>query len=306
MAYSSGGLIEATDYNNLINGSNQLNTVWATGSGSAGYGQTAVAAVSATNTVTATQWASLVNTLNNARTHQSGSGSGISAPTAGTTITYLSTLQTAVNTSYSSRLSAATQGTLATTTLTAYNITGGTGTFSGTKAMTFTWASGNAARYFFNCGGSIGWNITGVTNNNGTLRSADLVTNLGTNLKGGIMTNSASSYTGTGGGTRTTNSYGYWNLLTTDQTGSQVYSSNYRYEYNSDYTYFNMKTSTANVGGNGDNGLTITITIGWSMLSTYVGLNDAVDVTMSWNGTYTPPETTYLSASWGNPTIAAV
>lgn len=306
MAYSAGGLIEATDYNNLINGSNQLNTVWATGSGSAGYGQTAVGAVASTNTVTATQWASLINTLNNARNHQSGAGSGISAPTAGTTITYLATLQTAVNTAYSSRLTAATTGTLATTTLTPFQITGGPAAFSGTKAMTFTWASGNAARYFFNCGGRIGWNITGVTNNNGTLRSADLVTNLGTNLAGGAMFNSSSSYTGSGGGARTTNSIGYWGLTTSDQLGSQIYSSNYRYEYNSDYTYFNMKTSTANVGGNGDNGLTITITIGWVMASTYTGLNDNVDVTMSWNGTYTPPETTYLSASWGNPTIVAI
>jgi hypothetical protein len=306
MTYASGGLIQATDYNNLINGSNQLNTVWNVGSGSAGYGQTAVSAVSASGTVTATQWASLVNTLNNARLHQSGAGSGISAPTAGTTIAWLSTLQTQVNSAYTNRLTAAATGTLATTTLTGYNITGGTGAFSGTKAMTFTWASGNAARYFFNCGGRIGWNITGVTNNNGTLRSADLVTNLGTNLKGGVMTNSASSYTGTGGGARTTNSYGYWNLTTSNQTGSLVYSSNYRYEYNSDYTYFQMKTSTVNVGGNGDNGLQITVTIGWDIPTTYVGLNDAVNVTMAWNGTYTPPATTYLSASWGAPTIAAV
>ena len=306
MAYSSGGLIEATDYNNLINGSNQLNTVWNVGTGSAGYGQTAVSAVASTNTVTATQWASLVNTLNNARLHQSGAGSGISAPTAGTTIAWLSTLQTQVNSAYTNRLTAAATGTLVTTTLATHNITGGTGAFSGTKALTFTWANGNAARYFFNCGGRIGWNITGVTNNNGTLRSADLVTNLATNLAGGVMTNSASTYTGTGGGTRTTNSIGYWGLTTSNQLGSRIFSSNYRYEYNSDYSEFNLKTSTANVGGNGDNGLQITVTIGWVEATTYAGFNDAVDVTMSWNGTYTPPATTYLSASWGNPTIAAV
>ena len=37
MAYSQGGLIEATDYNNFLNGSNQLNTVWSTGTGNVGY-----------------------------------------------------------------------------------------------------------------------------------------------------------------------------------------------------------------------------------------------------------------------------
>ena len=120
------------------------------------------------------------------------------------------------------------------------------------------------------------------------------------------MYNNSSTNTGAAWGTQTLASIGYWNLTTTPTLTARVYSGNYRYEYTSDYVYFNVNSSAANVGGNGDNGLTITVTIGWSMASTYAGLNDAVDVTMSWNGTYTPPETTYLSASWGNPTIAAV
>jgi hypothetical protein len=64
MAYSQGGLIAATDYNTFINGTNQLNTVWGTGTGDAGYGQTALSAVSSSGKVTATQWASLINTPN--------------------------------------------------------------------------------------------------------------------------------------------------------------------------------------------------------------------------------------------------
>ena len=104
MSYAQGGLIEASDYNTLTGGStasstpNRLNTVWSTGSGFAGYGQTAVANVAVSNTVTATQWASLINSLNSILTHQSGSGSGISAPTAGVKIDYLSTLQSSINT----------------------------------------------------------------------------------------------------------------------------------------------------------------------------------------------------------------
>ena len=35
MAYEVGGLIEATDYNNLLNSSNKFNTVWSTGTGDA-------------------------------------------------------------------------------------------------------------------------------------------------------------------------------------------------------------------------------------------------------------------------------
>ena len=66
MSYASGGLIEATDYNTLVGGnpvtsSGKLNTVWATGGSTAGYGQTALANVSVGQTVAASEWADLVN-----------------------------------------------------------------------------------------------------------------------------------------------------------------------------------------------------------------------------------------------------
>jgi hypothetical protein len=67
MTYTSGGLIQATDYNGFVSstaGAN-VNDVWSTGSGASGWGQPALSTVSATNTITATQWASLVNTLVN-------------------------------------------------------------------------------------------------------------------------------------------------------------------------------------------------------------------------------------------------
>ena len=66
MTYAQYGTVEATDFNTLVGTnpnttSGKLNTVWSTGGTNAGYGQTAVATVSAGNTVTATgQWANLV------------------------------------------------------------------------------------------------------------------------------------------------------------------------------------------------------------------------------------------------------
>ena len=65
MTYTSGSLIQATDYNGFVSttaGAN-INATWSTGTTSAGYGQTALATVSAAGTITATQWASLVNTI---------------------------------------------------------------------------------------------------------------------------------------------------------------------------------------------------------------------------------------------------
>ena len=128
MAYSQGGLIDAADYNGFIGTSpsstaNKLNTVWAVGNGNAGYGQTAIAQVSSAGLVTATQWATLINNLNSTLTHQSGSGSGISAVTSGSTINYLSTLSTNITTAYTNRSNFTTQGTTTTGSVFSPNFT---------------------------------------------------------------------------------------------------------------------------------------------------------------------------------------
>ena len=73
MTYSQGGLIQATDYNGFVGptgsggtaGAN-LNDIWGTGATDKGWGQTAVTNASVAGTVTATQWAALVNNLSSA------------------------------------------------------------------------------------------------------------------------------------------------------------------------------------------------------------------------------------------------
>jgi len=172
MAYSQGGLIDAVDYNNFLNGSNQFNTVWGAGTGNAGYGQTALSTVSSAGTVTATQWATLINALNSARTHQSGSGSGISATTAGSTINYLSTLSTQIDSAYTNRLAFTTQGTTTTGSNNGNNLTvanqAAASTLSFTRTATF--ASAAQMRYFFNCGGQINFVISSASNGDATNR----------------------------------------------------------------------------------------------------------------------------------------
>jgi hypothetical protein len=159
MAYSQGGLIEATDYNNLINGF--LNLVWGVGDGNAGYGQTAISAVTAGTVVTAAQWATLINTLNSARTHQTGSGSGISAVTAGQTINHLSTLSSQVGLAYNDRLLFNTQGTTTTGTTFTRLVTSTTGLSTWQVIETaVTFSSADSARYFFNAGGQLNYRVT--------------------------------------------------------------------------------------------------------------------------------------------------
>jgi hypothetical protein len=305
MSYSQGGLIAATDYNNFLTGSNQLNTVWGTGTGNAGYGQTALTQVSAGGTVTAAQWASLINTLNSALTHQSGSNSGLSAPTAGDIIAFQSTLATNINTAYTNRLNANTRGTTVTGGNFAPNPTAGNdATYNSTVATrTVTFASGDAARYFFNAGGRLNFVISSVTNNDGTSRSADAVTVIGTGL-GGVSAFASTTNGGrTGSGsTQSTNatSIGYYGLTTTYQTLQQITTTNAT--YSNDYVQLQVKSNGAQ-GANADVGSVISFALNYQSAHTS-GFNDTLNVTVNHRIDIIPPETTNLTNSWGSITIA--
>lgn len=329
MAYSQGGLIAAADYNGFVGTSpsstaNQINTIWAVGNGSYGYGQTALSQVSQSGLVTATQWATAVNTLNSIKTHQTASGTGIGAPTAGSLISYLGTFSSSLNTAYSSALSFASQGTTTTGSTfsppeTAANQQGAV-TFTITRTATF--ASADQARYFFNAGGQLNFVISSVTNNDGTARSADMVTLTATNLGGFSAFRAASGGGRTGtGGTVTTNAttIGYYNLTNVDQTLVGITSATAG--YTSDTIALKVKYSGV-VGSNGDKSPQITFTLtmvsaarptlpappanppGTGTTTTNIVSNDSINVTVNHRIDVVYPETTNLSNSWGTVTIA--
>jgi hypothetical protein len=316
MSYSSGGLIEASDYNNFVGTSpsstvNRINTVWAVGSGSAGYGQTAVPQVAVSSVITAPQWASLINTLNSIRTHQSGSGSGLSAPTTGTVITFLSTLSAQVSSAYTNRLafasnSAVTAGTNQTTAWTS-------GTTSSTLARSFgvraAFASANQARYFFNCGGRLKLNVSGSQNASTTARTNAII-NLCTYMGGVALfaSNTNGGRTGTGG------------TLVTNNTGIGYHTST----YNANVTIVSVTSLTTNYtsdtatvavncngtqGTNNDKGLNVDF---WITLSSTSGGNaggsfdDSFGVNVIRSIDISYPETTNISNSWGTVTITAL
>lgn len=310
MSYAQYGSIEAADFNTLVGGdpvtaSGKLNTVWATGGTNAGYGQTAVANVAAGNTVLAANWASLVNNTANSASHQGTTITGVTAPSSGGTITYLSAIPSNLTTIYSSRLNAATQG----------STTSNTATFASTwsSAVTFThtvtFASGDAARYFFNAGGQLKVTCAHANNTAGiNLLLNNLASNVGTVVlsspTSGAITIASTSYNGItkigGGGnapTISTNS-GYFALTTsnanvffqTASTGPAGYLS----------TNINVFIkSNGTQGSNGDAGSVITIYTVWDEIPNglVVGTGSATTVTI------TPPETTFLTGSWGTPTV---
>ena len=329
MSYSSGGLIQASDYNGFVGTSpsatpNTINTVWAVGSGAWGYGQTALNSVSSTGLVTATQWASAINTLNSIYTHQTGSGTGITAPTSGSLAAYLSTFSTSINTAYTNALTFSLQGsTVTNANIAASDISANTANpVSFTIKRTATFSSADQARYFFNAGGQLNYTIAGVSNNDGTSRSGDLVTLLATNLKGitAFRANTNGGRTGTGG-TQNTNAttVGYYGITTSNTTIQQITSTTTGYTND----YANVVVNTNGVqGSNNDNGTVVTFYLnvysasrptlpappanptGTGTTTTNIVVNDTINVTIQHHIDIVYPEATNLSNVWGAVTIA--
>jgi len=328
MSYSSGGLIAAADYNAIVGSSpsataNQINTIWGVGNGNAGYGQTALSQVSTGGTVTATQWATAVNTLNTISTHQSGSGTGIGAPTAGAVITYLSTFQSSVNTAYTNRLNAATNGTDITGTAPAASIWNTATPTTQTITRTATFASADQARYFFNAGGKLVLTFTS-TNTLGNAKGADWVSLLNTKMASMVVGSATNSRTGTGGTVSASNTaLGYWGCTTSNQSIITLTSASGTADYSSNSVAVAIKTNGVQ-GANGDVGtvFTFTITLTDAAADTNTApagipvysppgtppvqgsFNDSLNLSITTNITVRPPETTNLTNSWGSVSIA--
>jgi hypothetical protein len=310
MTYAQAGLIQVTDYNNFLNGSNQLNTIWSTGSGSAGYGQTALTTKSVGNTITATEWASLINTLNSALTHQSGTGSGITAVTSGARIDYLSTLASSIDTAYTNRLTFNSQGSTTTqspVTTSTLNVSGSTAqTLTITRTATF--ASGDAARYFFNAGGQLNLVLAAGTNIGGQGRGASMLTMAA--AAGGVTAFRAASNGGrTGSGqTQNTNntSLGYYNLTTSNQTIVSLTAAASPYTAYPSDTITIVAKSNGVQGANADVGSVVTFIITLTSASQATldgGYNDSINISIPSRIDVVYPESTNLTNSWGTVTI---
>lgn len=318
MTYTSGGLIQATDYNGFVSttANANVNDVWGTGSGDKGWGQSALATVSATNTVTATQWASLVNTLSSMGSQTGTTLTSRSAPTAGQTIGILSALNTDLTNTTTNRNNAVANGSQYTSWTGTNSVTAGksAGAWSMTFTNTVTFASANAARYFFNAGGRIKLDVsktaTGATgdpewNDLANTLCGDIYFTTGTSTQ----TIAGGSYTGT---TKTGGS-GTPNILTTttgfyDLTPGAAATIIYKqFADTAPYTSNYIQHSVALNAGS----TALTFTTLWSASD-----GDPITGGTAASGatpgtapcticTYFPPSTTYLSNSWGTPTVAA-
>jgi len=317
MTYSTGGLIQATDYNGFANNTagGNVNAIWGAGSGNFGYGQsTTLSTVSGGGTVTATQWADLVNRITSIGNHTGVAITSRTAPVAGNTIAILSNLATDLTNLSTNRANSASSGaTISPATGTwwqASNTPNSVWTITTTHTVTF--ANATAARYFFNSGGLIKWGVAKTT----TGTEADTEWNdLATTLSGVIYLSGANTahtingtaYTGTtksgGTGTPTTlaTTTGFYNLTTSAVTLYDQYADTA--PYTSDHIYLQAQIDAG--------ASVLTLTTRWVNASSATpGSTEVITGGAAGSGpttvvNYVAPETTYIANTWGSISISA-
>ena len=328
MTYSIGGLIEATDYNGFVstNAAN-INGVWSTGATDSGWGQTAITTVTTSNTVTATQWASLVNNLASTGSQTATTLTSRTAPVVGNTISILANVSTDITSVTTNRGNAAASGTAygTFTGTTSKTTTTGSGTNAWTITFTHTvtFPSADQARYFWNAGGIVrvqyGKSSTGTDNDPdwNTFAGKCGSINLTGRVNSTTQTIAGQAYTGTTrlsgtGGTQTTlaTTTGWYNLTASPATIFQL--NDTVSPYTNDYIRTTATATSSTVltlvttwvsDARAAAGQSTNITGGTAVSSpaTTIGAATAPTTLV----TYLPPATTYLSNSWGTPTIAA-
>jgi len=334
MTYVTGGLVQANDYNTA---STTLGNVWGIGSGAYGYGQdtTYIAPVVAGDLIRNAEWNNLDAILELATQHQNittynpaSIDSGFTSVIAGTTIKpyghYVPYIQQA--TRNTGNTYAVTDSVASTTSYTGIWGHDAARTLSVTQTLTF--ASADAARYYFNAGGKIKLNFTHTGGN--TSRDVlwrNLCNSAGTieigyrNTKrlGGdpLATNFTIRNQGNGG---------YWTITPgtpiehyrqypaagySEYYGGGGYNYNYHYNYNYidtlDYIQVLLTTSgsTGSHGGLGTNLIITTNFVNGTMI-TPAG-NDHVSGTTVTSLVKSSPGRTYLPINtWGTASFNGV
>ena len=326
MTYTSGSLIQATDYNTFTTTAGGLNDIWATGATDKGWGQSGFTSASVAGTVTATQWAQLVNNLASSGSQTNTTLTSRTAPTVGDTISILAALSADITSVTTNRGNAAASGTEYGTFSGTTSKTSATGSGQSAWTITFThtvtFPSADQARYFWNAGGIVrlkyGKSSTGTDNDPewNALAGYCGTINLTGRVAGAAQTIAGQSYTGTtrlsgSGGTQTTlaTTTGWYNLTGSPTTIFKL--NNATSPYTGEFiqttatatssTVLTLVTTWSDDGSSGA-GRSSNITGGTDTASPATTITGTAPTTLV---TYLPPSTASLTNSWGTPTIAA-
>jgi len=246
-----------------------------------------------------------VSNTASAASHQGSSITSVSAPVAGGLISYNANIVTNLQTIYTNKFNAGTQGTTTSNTAT----TVGTWTNLATFTFTATFANGDAARYFFNAGGQFALTCSHPAGTGINLLLNNLASNVGTvvlsSLSSGTASIAGTTYSGVtkvgGGGatpTISTNS-GYFSLTTSNTTIFSQIATTGPAAYLSTSISYLVKTN-GTVGGNQDKGNVVTIYAVWDEIPNGLTVSAGSATTL----TVRPPEQTNISNTWGTITLA--
>lgn len=318
MTYTIGGLIQAADYNGFVanTASANVNAVW-----NSTYGQPALTTANVGGTVTATQWASLNNTLTSLGNHQATALTSRTSPSAGNTIAILANVNTDLTSVNSNKYYAAGSGsqfTAWTGTASQTAITGHTNTaWTITFTDTVTFANATAATNFWGAGGYMKIQFSKTS----TGRDADADwNNFITNVCGAVFFTADGSskviagttYLGTkvvgGSGTPSTLATATgWNQLTGSPTS--IYQQfDTAYTYTGDYVLVTATKTSSTVltlvttwfsAARATSGSSRTISGGTATTGITFGTAPTTVVT------YFPPSATYLANTWGSTSVAS-
>jgi hypothetical protein len=317
MTYATGQKIANGDYNTFATGSSNgvannaianINTVWGIGNGNKGYGQTTVLSPVTTGTlVTAAQWSSLISKMTSSANHQGTSITSLSNPTTGTTIAALAALSGNISAVFNGvgNCSSRTTAASGSTAFSGANNNRWQNTLSFTVTATFT--SGDAARYFFNAGGTINFTFlhTPTTVNNKNTSWQNLCSACGTTIFGYSTTSNSGATAGGTGSLSLPVNIGYWQQTTGNQTNQKQYATGASPYANTNYIQTQVH-SNGTQSTNGDVGSVLTFTIIWNdaATDTWGPPTDIVDGVSQVSWFAGMPTTTYLANTWGTPVFA--
>lgn len=306
MAYTSGDTIEATHYNGFVT---SVNALWGTGTGNRGIGQTTtISTVSATNTITATQWSTLLDRIRSLSDHYGQDASitvdTVTNPTTGDTISAYTTLATDIGTIDAAQIAVSSVAAGYQSAVTNAPVTSGTFTNTITQTNTLTFGSANEMRYFWNAGGRVyvSWALTGGTSDSKYDNWEALATACGTYY---IYNTNAQKAGGSGTPTTNLTTTGFWDLGTGTTTMFK------QFEDSAPYTasYIQLDVSLNAAAGSST---VMTLTSTWkddaadqtSYNKNIYNVLDQVDGSKTTTFGYNAPATTYISSTWGTPSWA--
>jgi len=301
LAYQTGDLILDDHYNGFANTNspNNVNKIWGTGNGTYGYGQSnTVSTVSAGGTVQASQWNTLLSRMQSIGDHQ---GTNMTTADSGQLVTgdpvqAILEISTDITSFGNNRYNVAAANLTASSDPNSVNRTfTGSWTTNTIHEVSFTFASSDAARFFFNAGGKIThvWNLSGHTSDDKANEWVDLF-----NTKAATFTFSGNNDSLSGSGTQDTDkNEGFWSS-DTDGTYA-VYQKQFADSspYTTNFCQWEVKV-TGTAGDNGGKGEVITIKATAkddAADSSDDAALDQVDGNLTSSWTFSKPNTTQLN-----------